>query len=159
GGIPAGPSSTPVPRTDNRKLLLGIIAGGFLLLLFSSLGLTYFLSRTSDPVNSQQAALSPNGSRSTSQPGNDNRTMGDPPAADPRNRLTQEEQQQVDKAIEKGVDFLKSTQNPDGWWNSSLGGGYTAHPIGYAALPGLTLLECGAPASDPHIQNAASVVR
>src|SRR5690606_25630970 len=43
----------------------------------------------------------------------------------------------IDQAIERGAEWLKRQQTPTGSW--VLGGKY---PIGYAALPGLTLLEC-----------------
>jgi hypothetical protein len=66
--------------------------------------------------------------------------------------LPPEEQQKVNEAIDKGVRYLKSTQQGGGGW----GGG---NKVGYAALPGLTLLECGVPATDPAVQKAAEVVR
>ncbi|HKB37008.1 MAG TPA: hypothetical protein VKD72_11175 [Gemmataceae bacterium] len=65
--------------------------------------------------------------------------------------LPPEEQAKVDKAIEKGVQFLKKQQHNSGSWagnNSAL-----------AALPALTLLECGVPADDPVIKKAADFVR
>jgi hypothetical protein len=44
------------------------------------------------------------------------------------------------------------TQGADGSWGGS-------SPVGFAALPGLTLLECGVPANDPVVQKAADYVR
>ncbi len=58
-------------------------------------------------------------------------------------------QRKVDRAIDNGVIFLKS-----GMWPVD-----QAYVVGYAALPGLTLLECGVPTSDPVVQQAAKFVR
>jgi hypothetical protein len=65
--------------------------------------------------------------------------------------LPPETQRQVNHAIDDGVAFIKSRQNPEGYWESPR--------VGMAALPGLTLLECGVPASDPCIQSAVRYVR
>jgi hypothetical protein len=60
---------------------------------------------------------------------------------------------QIDDVIEKGVAYLKQNQSQDGTWNSS------NHQLGYAALCGLTLLECNVPAGDRSVQRAAEYVR
>jgi hypothetical protein len=71
-----------------------------------------------------------------------------------RNPLPKEEQDRVNKAVEKGVAFLKRTQDPsDGTWAK---GTYT---VGYTAWPTLTLLECGVPGDDPTVQAAVKYVR
>ena len=57
----------------------------------------------------------------------------------------------VDRAVERGVDSLKSLQQFDGTW--------PYEEIGATALAGLTLLECAVPADDPVIQKAADAVR
>lgn len=69
--------------------------------------------------------------------------------------LNKEEQARVDKAIDAGAAFLKSTQGPQGSWFSPK----QRHLVGYTALPGLTLLECGVPANDPAVRRAAAAVR
>jgi hypothetical protein len=68
------------------------------------------------------------------------------------------DQARVDQAIERGVTFLKKSQGPQGTW---VGGGdkHRGYTLGYAALPGLTLLECGVPANDPAVRRAAAFVR
>jgi len=63
------------------------------------------------------------------------------------------EQKRINNAIDNGVKFLKSTQFNKGRWDNG------PHPVGYAALPGLTLLECGVPANDPVVKGAAKFVR
>jgi hypothetical protein len=65
------------------------------------------------------------------------------------------DQARVDQAIERGVTFLKKAQGPQGSW----AGARDKHFLGYAALPGLTLLECGVPATDPAVRRAAAFVR
>jgi hypothetical protein len=62
------------------------------------------------------------------------------------------DQQKVNAAIDKGVAYLKKSQNADGAWPGGPG-------VGYAAIGGLTLLECNTPAQDPAVQKAAAYVR
>jgi hypothetical protein len=69
--------------------------------------------------------------------------------------LNADEQDQVNRAIDRGVAFLKATQGVHGSWRNPK----ESHPIGYAALPGLTLLECGVPPADPAVQRVARLVR
>jgi hypothetical protein len=71
--------------------------------------------------------------------------------------------QQVQKAIDRGVAYLKGFQGRDGAWayteevvQTRDRGGPT---VGATALAGLTLLECGVPADDAAVQKAAGVVR
>jgi hypothetical protein len=66
--------------------------------------------------------------------------------------LPREAQLHVNKAIDRGVEFLKEKQNPAGLWGEQ-------RRVGMAALPALTLLECGVPATDPRVQKAAALVR
>jgi hypothetical protein len=65
--------------------------------------------------------------------------------------LSPEEQRLVDDAIVNGVWYLEDHQAPGGTWGNP--------PVGCAALPGLTLLECGVPGSDPVVQKVAHFVR
>ena len=58
----------------------------------------------------------------------------------------------IDNAIANGVWFLKDHQLPDGTWPSDF-------PVGYTALGGLTLLECGVPSEDTVVRKAAEYVR
>jgi hypothetical protein len=61
-------------------------------------------------------------------------------------------QQRIDAAIDKGVRYLKFKQANDGSWPGG-------PDIGYAALAGLTLLECKVPPNDPSIVKAAGYIR
>lgn len=60
------------------------------------------------------------------------------------------EQVRVNVAIDQGRTYLLRTQGQDGAWSSR---------VGYAALPGLTLLECGVEPANPQVQAAAAYVR
>jgi hypothetical protein len=62
------------------------------------------------------------------------------------------EQQRIDAAIDKGVQYLKDHQLGDGSWPGG-------PPVGYTALAGLTLLECKVSPDDPKVQKAAAFVR
>ena len=64
-------------------------------------------------------------------------------------------QARVNHAIDRGVGFLMTTEGPWGTWTADP----KNHPVGYAALPGLTLLECGEARDHPGILMAASFVR
>ena len=60
----------------------------------------------------------------------------------------------VDQAIQKGVTRLKKLH-----CRLARGGRRHAHPVGYAALPALTLLECGVAKNDPVILKAEAYIR
>ena len=77
------------------------------------------------------------------------------PAWGQRLPLPPEEQSAVDRAIDRGVKFLKATAQKNGTW-ARFG---APHQYGYAALPGLTLLECDVPLSDPILQHTAHCLR
>jgi hypothetical protein len=79
--------------------------------------------------------------------------LADPKAGAYRQLLPPDKQEKVNQAIDKGVKFLRATQSADGRW----GGG--SYEVGYTALPGLTLLECGVDPKDPAVQKAAHFVR
>lgn len=81
-----------------------------------------------------------------------------PPARPPEAQLALTllpplEQQRVHAAVARGTNWLLSKQNKDGTWQAG------GHDVGYAALPALTLLECGAPPRHPAVQKAAEYVR
>ena len=86
------------------------------------------------------------------------REFEDPPPLRPRSvpltRLAPAEQARVDRAIDKGVQFLKEAAATRRW-----GVNRGAHSVGLTALPALTLLECGVPPSDPVVRKALKYVR
>jgi hypothetical protein len=91
----------------------------------------------------------------------------DPPVVQPKPRpsgppaLGRKEQQKVDQAIDKGVAYLKSVQNEDGTWSHGTGkkSRLEFFKVGYSALAGLTLLECGVKPNDQAIQRTADFIR
>jgi hypothetical protein len=84
--------------------------------------------------------------------------------ADPK-PLTKAEKERIDAAIKKGVDYLRRTQRKDGTWDQHVkppakyASDISGSRLGYDFLPGLALLECGVPPSDPGIQKIAELVR
>lgn len=67
----------------------------------------------------------------------------------------------VNRAVEVGVRFLKTKQKANGVFaadpNAQSPG--KSREVGYTALCGLALVECGVPISDPAIRRAATLVR
>ena len=59
----------------------------------------------------------------------------------------------ISESLERGKNYLMRSQQPTGTWTKGGNG------VGYAALPGLTLLELGVPAKDRNVQAAADYVR
>jgi hypothetical protein len=68
--------------------------------------------------------------------------------------LPEAKQTKVNEAIGRALQFLKGAQMMNGGWTVVPG-----HPVGSAALPALTLLECRVPPTDPVMQKAAAYVR
>ena len=70
-----------------------------------------------------------------------------------RPKLPVDEENEVKRVIDDGVRRLKAAQLPSGTWVED------SHPAGYAALAGLTLLECGVPKSDAVLKKAEAYLR
>jgi hypothetical protein len=68
--------------------------------------------------------------------------------------LTKENQTKVNMAIDKGVAYLLKKPAANGCFGEG-----TNYEVGYTALAGLTLLECGKTAADPAVEKAAAYVR
>ena len=69
-------------------------------------------------------------------------------------------QEDIKEAVRKGVEYLMQIQGPEGMWPPHRGGTPGGNfPLGYTALPALTLLECGVPKNDASVQKAAKFVR
>jgi hypothetical protein len=175
--VPPEPSGEAPP---NRVLLLGLIFGGIVLLAGASIGLALMFSgSTSSPQKDDRRTETDDSARDR-----DRRTFDDsdprsdryvpPPDSrkddkkdDPRDQmalrieLPKEEQAKVDAALEKGVAQLKRSQLASGSWkpDDDKKGNRGYHPVGCAALPALTLLECGVKPDDPCVQKAAKYVR
>lgn len=61
----------------------------------------------------------------------------------------------IRRAVERGLEFLRSRQDNDGSWSF----GNAGHTVGTSALVGLTMLECDVPSNDSAVKDAARVVR
>jgi hypothetical protein len=72
-----------------------------------------------------------------------------------------ERDEAVNKAIERGVNYLKTHQSADGSWPfvSPAPIDDSSHPVGVSGLVALALLECNVPPTDPVIQKAAQGIR
>lgn len=81
------------------------------------------------------------------------------PAAAQPTPLPPKEQAAVDDAVARGVEFLQRTQTPVGSWGTGTDVNDGGWLVGYTALAGLALAECGVPPSDPALKKAADIVR
>jgi hypothetical protein len=61
----------------------------------------------------------------------------------------------IRKAVERGVESLRARQDNDGSWSF----GNSGHTVGTSALVGLAMLECDVPGSDQAVKDAARAVR
>jgi hypothetical protein len=68
-------------------------------------------------------------------------------------------QTRINKAIDRGISFLKKNQTEQGLWPFGAGGQGGAHDTGSTALAGWALLESGVPPGDPTIRKAAAALR
>lgn len=155
-----GVTETPLLRPRPRVLLPVLIVAGLFLLTGLAVYLTLSLSSSPAAPDRGSAALAAN------RPYPQEPTSGRPlppefppdepvsgPPPQPLVTLPPEEKARVDRAIEQGLAYLRNHQHPSGTWST---GHYT---VGNAALPGLTLLECGVAPDDPQVQKAAQFVR
>jgi hypothetical protein len=65
-------------------------------------------------------------------------------------------QARVNQAIDQGSRYLRAQVREGSWNNSRF---VNKHTYGFAALMGLTLLECGVPSTDPSVQRVATFAR
>jgi hypothetical protein len=156
-GRPAAPASNAEPTgnqaTGTRQpgavnlARLGVVLGGALLYLLGGAALCVYCFS----LNAQRLEAARVGSAREADD-----DASEPPAsvhpAPPTVTVDAAEQRKIDDAIVKGVWYLKGHQLDNGSWGKDL-------LVGYAALPGLTLLECGLPGSDPVVRKAVEYVR
>ena len=136
---------------------LGIVLAGALLCLLGGGGLAYYCFATNVPSNVLAAVPStPQDPSAKSDP-----EPTPPPLPTPKKAaVTTAEQRQIDDAIAKGVWYLKDRVLSTNTWGDSIASANVPNVgVGFASLPGLTLLECGVPGNDPVVQKAAGYVR
>jgi hypothetical protein len=149
---------------------IGLIFGGLVLGMGAAIGLAMYLATRKVPDEPAVQASSTTVDAEEEQ--NLEAPPADPPGPPPTSRpgdaplppahnssqpkpsqaawLPPAEQDKVNKAIDRGIAHLKKTQGREGIWGPR---------EGMTALPGLTLLECGVPADDEHVQKAAQHTR
>jgi hypothetical protein len=66
---------------------------------------------------------------------------------------------QVDRSIDRGVEFLRRQQHTDGSWGNPTKTKDKRFTPGITALSALTLLECGVSTKDAHVRSAAHYLR
>ncbi len=70
------------------------------------------------------------------------------------------DQATIQEAIERGKKWLQHEQKPTGFWGDGTGAGPgKGWGVGFTALAGLTLVECGVPITNTDVKQAAAVVR
>ena len=176
--LKAGPhEGEAAPTVKRQGLWIALILGGLLLLLSTTVALVLYFGlhkRGQDGlVNAAASASSADANVPSTNPPDDvpppppppgtraededPRLLPEPgltptstPAESERPWLPPEEQKRVNKAIDQGVKWLQKHQNKNGNWGGR---------VGLAALPALTLLECGVKADDVRIQRALRHVR
>ncbi len=168
---PASKAELPLATGNRQKVLIGGILGGLLVLLLATFGLVVFFATRKTPdetpletavTTPTEEPISPPPARTSQIPPppssqepevvNESRLVVADSPAEPKQEswLPPEEQEKVNKTIEAGVQWMKRHQQKDGSWGPR---------PGLAALPALTLLECGVPNDDIRIQKALRYVR
>jgi hypothetical protein len=136
-----------------NRTRLAIVLGGALLYLLGGAGLAYYCFHAGAAPQSADA--------STAKDQDDPPPPPPPPvpgvASDPAGAR---EDLRTNKAIANGAWYLKQQVQPSDTWGDTVPsinvGGLG---VGFASLPGLTLLECGVPPDDQVVQGAANYVR
>jgi hypothetical protein len=144
-------------QVNLSRLLL--VLGAALLYLSGGAGLAIYCFSHNNPAPQAapvQVTESGGGEQSSVEPP----SPPPQPARRPTVLVEPAEQRKIDDAIARGVWWLKDHALAEGTW---LTGGLPANgapvSVGFASLPGLALLECGVPGSDPVVQKAADYVR
>lgn len=159
------PAHVQIPPASNRQMLwVGIILGGLVFMMCLTVVVVVMVATRKSSTDVPAAGDTPASERPETKndaPANLPRSnLGEAhalrpvPETEPASWLPPQEQEQVNKAIDIGLQWLKNAQGPNGHW-----GPPGQHPVGLTALPALTLLECGVPADDDHVQKAVQHVR
>jgi hypothetical protein len=160
---PLDPAQVHVQPAGNRQMLwVGLVLGGLAFMMCLTVVVVVLVATRKSATDTQAVKYTP-----ASELGKKNDASADPPQAnsgeahaplrpvpeaEPAPWLPPQEQEEVNKALDIGVQWLKNAQMPNGRWPGP-------HPVGMTALPALTLLECGVPADDSHVQKAVQQVR
>jgi hypothetical protein len=141
-----------IPAASNRQILwVGIVLGGLAFLMCLTVVAVVIVATREGPADELAKKYDAPAHPPQANPG-EAPALRSVPEAEPAPWLPPKEQEEVNRAIDISVQWLKSAQGRNGRWPGP-------HPVGMAALPALTLLECGVPADDDHVQKAAQQVR
>ncbi len=142
----AGPAKAGHRPHTQRRIRLRVVACAAFMYLFGGVALAWycFHLNAAAPAAHQQGARLEDDEPAPQPPP----ALPPPPPAPVPAAL----QRRIDDATVSGVWFVRNDQDANGGFGSD-------HPVGYTSLAGLTLLECGVPANDPHLQQAAALVR
>lgn len=174
---PTPPATTPEPTPEpnaaapraSRVLVLAAVLLGLLAFIGGTVGLAFLVAgnepKPQEPTTAsteftkQPPTPQPNpGPNPTPPQPNPNPAQPTPlppqPTPPGTPRLPGDLQAKVNAAVDRGVAFLRSQEQGGGFIGSS-----GDHGNGSAFLVGLTLLECGVPATDPTVQRVATVAR
>jgi hypothetical protein len=137
------------PPAPSRGPMIALVCGG--LLLFVGAGVVLLIVLLSAKGDKDQVA----DRKKSDQPKPADKpkpVQPKEPEEKPLVVLPAADQKRVDAALDRGIEYLKKSQNPtDGTWPGAR--------VGCTALPALTLLECGLKKDDPAVARAAAYVR
>jgi hypothetical protein len=166
----ASRAAAPAAAGISKGLLFGGVICGLIMLMFAgsaAIAFAMLKNRNPDPLaqlHSTQPAPDASGSVNIPDgglklgpevPHRKNEPVGYVEQPEEKPWLPKEEQDKVDKAIERGVEYLRKQQQPNGSWGPAING----KASGVAALAALSLLECGVKPDDPQVQKTAELVR
>jgi hypothetical protein len=155
--------AAPPPPAPRGHFAAGLLLGALGMLTCLTIGgVLYFANRapqtaaTNKDAHAEQIDSPPDQHANNKQTRVEPPPIKEPPPKEDAARLPPlpaQHQSQVDAAVKRGVDFLKQSQADSGSWSDDY------RSAGLAALPALTLLECGVPANDSRIVKARQFVR
>ncbi|HZY83188.1 MAG TPA: hypothetical protein VFE78_00040, partial [Gemmataceae bacterium] len=143
----------------NAGRLLVVVTGALLYLSGGALLAAYCFHLNAPKSHVALAALPDEQPVGEQDVGEDELSVPAPPPAAGPARVSAAEQRKIDDAVARGVWWLKDHVLPTKTWGDAVTDGARPVGVGFAALPALTLLECGVPAGDPVVQGAAKYVR
>lgn len=147
-------TNAPPPAANLTRL--GIVLGAAVLYLLGGAALAVYCF-TLNPRKPEASRVAAGAATDRDEP------APPPPPPPPARRstvaVTPAEQRQIDDAIVQGVWYLKDHILASGGWGDTLPANGASVSVGFASLPGLTLLECGLSGNDPLVQKAAVLVR
>ncbi len=155
----AGAGTQSPPGGTSWALLFGsVIAGAVLLLLLGSSAIVAYAVLHRPVANATTVTTGPAvavaSTQGTDQPEKPLEVINPikPYEDKPVVASSPQDEGKIGQTVERGLQYLRNAQGPDGSWQD-------VHSLGLTALAGLALLECGAKVDDPQVIKAAEFVR